>query len=169
MDISGPPGTFLLLCPSVHNSPENAHVAHLKEETTRRKEKFCSCDSVSCPSLMSSFSVSRVSRLIHGSARSSITDFFLSCSLFPHTQRHTLPPVTTHNMLDDTTDPILSNVRRIGLFNSRNDRVKVRSVLVTLIVQLKKTSCPGLMCEYKYKSTEPYILHLIKHVALQCP
>uniref|UniRef100_A0A8B9LSJ4 Glycogen [starch] synthase n=1 Tax=Astyanax mexicanus TaxID=7994 RepID=A0A8B9LSJ4_ASTMX len=41
------------------------------------------------------------------------------------TQRHSLPPVTTHNMLDDSTDPILSNVRRIGLFNSRNDRVKV--------------------------------------------
>lgn len=28
-------------------------------------------------------------------------------------------------MLDDSKDPILSNVRRIGLFNSRNDRVKV--------------------------------------------
>lgn len=40
-------------------------------------------------------------------------------------QRHSLPPVTTHNMLDDSTDPILSNVRRIGLFNSRNDRVKI--------------------------------------------
>lgn len=43
-------------------------------------------------------------------------------------QRHSLPPVTTHNMLDDSTDPILSNVRRIGLFNSRNDRVKVDNV-----------------------------------------
>uniref|UniRef100_A0AAY4AY03 Glycogen [starch] synthase n=1 Tax=Denticeps clupeoides TaxID=299321 RepID=A0AAY4AY03_9TELE len=41
------------------------------------------------------------------------------------TQRHTLPPVTTHNMLDDSTDQILANVRRIGLFNSRNDRVKI--------------------------------------------
>lgn len=41
------------------------------------------------------------------------------------TQRHSLPPVTTHNMLEDTVDPILSNVRRIGLFNSRNDRVKI--------------------------------------------
>ncbi|XP_061769165.1 glycogen [starch] synthase, liver isoform X1 [Nerophis ophidion] len=41
------------------------------------------------------------------------------------TQRHSLPPVTTHNMLDDSTDPILSNIRRIGLFNSRNDRIKV--------------------------------------------
>ncbi|GAA6078313.1 glycogen [starch] synthase, liver, partial [Tachysurus ichikawai] len=28
-------------------------------------------------------------------------------------------------MLDDSTDPILSNIRRIGLFNSRNDRVKI--------------------------------------------
>uniref|UniRef100_A0A3B5L249 Glycogen [starch] synthase n=1 Tax=Xiphophorus couchianus TaxID=32473 RepID=A0A3B5L249_9TELE len=41
------------------------------------------------------------------------------------TQRHSLPPVTTHNMLDDSEDPILFNVRRIGLFNSRNDRVKI--------------------------------------------
>ncbi|XP_026065312.1 glycogen [starch] synthase, liver-like [Carassius auratus] len=41
------------------------------------------------------------------------------------TQRNSLPPVTTHNMLDDSTDPILSNIRRIGLFNGRNDRVKI--------------------------------------------
>ncbi|XP_073418386.1 glycogen [starch] synthase, liver-like isoform X2 [Dendrobates tinctorius] len=41
------------------------------------------------------------------------------------TQRQSLPPVTTHNMLDDSADPILSTVRRIGLFNSRADRVKV--------------------------------------------
>uniref|UniRef100_A0A1A7WQQ7 Glycogen [starch] synthase n=1 Tax=Iconisemion striatum TaxID=60296 RepID=A0A1A7WQQ7_9TELE len=41
------------------------------------------------------------------------------------TQRQSLPPVTTHNMLDDSTDPILSSVRRTGLFNSRNDRVKI--------------------------------------------
>ncbi|MGH0134755.1 UNVERIFIED_CONTAM: hypothetical protein FKN15_006928 [Acipenser sinensis] len=40
-------------------------------------------------------------------------------------RRQSLPPVTTHNMLDDSTDPILSNIRRIGLFNSRTDRVKV--------------------------------------------
>uniref|UniRef100_A0A3P9LF45 Glycogen [starch] synthase n=1 Tax=Oryzias latipes TaxID=8090 RepID=A0A3P9LF45_ORYLA len=46
------------------------------------------------------------------------------------TQRHSLPPVTTHNMEDDSTDPILSNVRRIGLFNSRNDRVKVVKELI---------------------------------------
>ncbi|XP_077117527.1 glycogen [starch] synthase, liver isoform X1 [Ranitomeya variabilis] len=41
------------------------------------------------------------------------------------TQRQSLPPITTHNMMDDSADPILSTVRRIGLFNSRTDRVKV--------------------------------------------
>ncbi|NXS02378.1 GYS2 protein, partial [Oxylabes madagascariensis] len=40
------------------------------------------------------------------------------------TQRHTLPPVTTHNMIDDSNDPILNTIRRIGLFNNRTDRVK---------------------------------------------
>ncbi|XP_051247992.1 glycogen [starch] synthase, liver [Dicentrarchus labrax] len=52
-------------------------------------------------------------------------DFTIMKRAIYATQRHSLPPVTTHNMLDDTTDPILSNVRRIGLFNSRNDRVKI--------------------------------------------
>ncbi|XP_030920112.1 glycogen [starch] synthase, liver isoform X2 [Geospiza fortis] len=41
------------------------------------------------------------------------------------TQRHSLPPVTTHNMIDDSNDPILNTIRRIGLFNNRTDRVKV--------------------------------------------
>uniref|UniRef100_A0ACB8EVA3 Glycogen(Starch) synthase n=1 Tax=Sphaerodactylus townsendi TaxID=933632 RepID=A0ACB8EVA3_9SAUR len=41
------------------------------------------------------------------------------------TQRHSFPPVCTHNMLDDSTDPILNTIRRIGLFNSSSDRVKV--------------------------------------------
>ncbi|KAF7237638.1 Glycogen [starch] synthase, liver, partial [Varanus komodoensis] len=41
------------------------------------------------------------------------------------TQRQSLPPVTTHNMIDDSSDPILSTIRRIGLFNNRTDRVKV--------------------------------------------
>lgn len=52
-------------------------------------------------------------------------DFTIMKRAIYATQRHTLPPVTTHNMLDDLTDPILSNIRRIGLFNSRNDRVKI--------------------------------------------
>ncbi|XP_034298026.1 glycogen [starch] synthase, liver [Pantherophis guttatus] len=41
------------------------------------------------------------------------------------TQRQSLPPVTTHNMIDDSSDPILSTIRRIGLFNNRTDRIKV--------------------------------------------
>ncbi|KAM4748438.1 glycogen [starch] synthase, liver isoform 1-T1 [Rhinophrynus dorsalis] len=41
------------------------------------------------------------------------------------TQRQSLPPVTTHNMVDDSADPILNTIRRIGLYNSRTDRVKV--------------------------------------------
>ncbi|XP_034434306.1 glycogen [starch] synthase, liver [Hippoglossus hippoglossus] len=52
-------------------------------------------------------------------------DFSMMKRAIFSTQRQTLPPVTTHNMLDDATDPILSNIRRIGLFNSRNDRVKI--------------------------------------------
>uniref|UniRef100_A0A8C2Z741 Glycogen [starch] synthase n=1 Tax=Cyclopterus lumpus TaxID=8103 RepID=A0A8C2Z741_CYCLU len=52
-------------------------------------------------------------------------DFTIMKRAIYATQRHSLPPVTTHNMLDDSTDPILSNIRRIGLFNSRNDRVKI--------------------------------------------
>ncbi|XP_019513700.1 PREDICTED: glycogen [starch] synthase, muscle [Hipposideros armiger] len=42
------------------------------------------------------------------------------------TQRQSFPPVCTHNMLDDSSDPILTTIRRIGLFNSSADRVKVR-------------------------------------------
>uniref|UniRef100_A0A674F0T1 Glycogen [starch] synthase n=2 Tax=Salmo trutta TaxID=8032 RepID=A0A674F0T1_SALTR len=52
-------------------------------------------------------------------------DFTIMKRAIYATQRHTLPPVTTHNMLDDTSDPILANVRRIGLFNARIDRVKI--------------------------------------------
>jgi len=40
-------------------------------------------------------------------------------------KRNSLPPVTTHNMQDDATDPILNQIRRTQLFNKKNDRVKV--------------------------------------------
>jgi len=40
-------------------------------------------------------------------------------------RRHTLPPVITHNMVDDGSDPILSCIRRLHLFNDRMDRVKI--------------------------------------------
>ncbi|XP_054156895.1 glycogen [starch] synthase-like [Oppia nitens] len=40
-------------------------------------------------------------------------------------QRSSLPPISTHNMVDDHTDPVLSHIRRCRLFNDRSDRVKV--------------------------------------------
>jgi glycogen(starch) synthase len=40
-------------------------------------------------------------------------------------RRNSLPPVTTHNMADDAGDPILGQIRRVGLFNNSHDRVKI--------------------------------------------
>jgi glycogen(starch) synthase len=42
-------------------------------------------------------------------------------------QRDGLPPITTHNVVDDWNDPVLIAVRRCQLFNTIHDRVKVRS------------------------------------------
>merc|ERR1719410_2011438 len=36
-----------------------------------------------------------------------------------------LPPITTHNVVDDNLDPVLSSFRRCQLFNSKSDRVKI--------------------------------------------
>ena len=40
-------------------------------------------------------------------------------------QRPHLPPIVTHNVDEDATDPVLSHIRRVQLFNKREDRVKV--------------------------------------------
>lgn len=40
-------------------------------------------------------------------------------------QRSGHPPVTTHNVVDDWNDPVLSSVRRCHLFNTVHDRVKI--------------------------------------------
>ncbi|XP_066257630.1 glycogen [starch] synthase [Euwallacea similis] len=40
-------------------------------------------------------------------------------------QRDGLPPVTTHNIIDDWNDPVLCHVRRCNLFNTTHDRVKM--------------------------------------------
>lgn len=40
-------------------------------------------------------------------------------------QRDDMPPVTTHNIVDDWNDPVLAGVRRCHLFNTVNDRVKI--------------------------------------------
>ncbi|KAL3232302.1 Glycogen [starch] synthase isoform 1 [Nakaseomyces bracarensis] len=36
-----------------------------------------------------------------------------------------LPPIVTHNMADDSNDPILNQIRHVQLFNNHSDRVKV--------------------------------------------
>src|SRR5690606_29877839 len=40
-------------------------------------------------------------------------------------KRHNLPPIVTHNMVNDNDDPILNQLRRVRLFNDPSDRVKV--------------------------------------------
>ncbi|KAI9199547.1 glycogen synthase [Polychytrium aggregatum] len=40
-------------------------------------------------------------------------------------RRDTLPPIVTHNMVDDGKDPILNQIRQVQLFNSSSDRVKI--------------------------------------------
>ncbi|RAK79402.1 glycogen [starch] synthase [Aspergillus fijiensis CBS 313.89] len=40
-------------------------------------------------------------------------------------KRHGLPPIVTHNMVNDHEDPILNQIRRVQLFNHSSDRVKV--------------------------------------------
>ncbi|KAK8111892.1 glycogen synthase [Apiospora kogelbergensis] len=40
-------------------------------------------------------------------------------------KRHGLPPIVTHNMVNDSDDPILNQLRRVQLFNHPADRVKV--------------------------------------------
>ena len=41
-----------------------------------------------------------------------------------------LPPITTHNIVDDNLDPIMNAFRRCQLFNNHHDRVKVRIISV---------------------------------------
>ncbi|XP_018650791.1 glycogen synthase [Schistosoma mansoni] len=41
------------------------------------------------------------------------------------TQRNNLPPICTHNVVQDNIDLVLCNLRRCQLFNDRHDRVKV--------------------------------------------
>ncbi|GAN07371.1 family 3 glycosyltransferase [Mucor ambiguus] len=39
-------------------------------------------------------------------------------------KNHSLPPIVTHNMVDDGIDPIISQLRRLQLYNKSDDRVK---------------------------------------------
>jgi glycogen(starch) synthase len=38
---------------------------------------------------------------------------------------HGLPPIVTHNMVDDAHDPVLNGLRAVRLFNHKEDKVKV--------------------------------------------
>ncbi|XP_059170938.1 glycogen [starch] synthase-like [Physella acuta] len=40
-------------------------------------------------------------------------------------QRNSLPPICTHNVVDDSNDQVLNQIRRCSLFNNRHDRVKI--------------------------------------------
>lgn len=40
-------------------------------------------------------------------------------------KRSSYPPIVTHNMVDDSNDPILNKLRHVKLFNAPTDRVKV--------------------------------------------
>lgn len=40
-------------------------------------------------------------------------------------KRDSLPPIVTHNMIDDANDPILNQIRSVQLFNRKEDRVKI--------------------------------------------
>jgi glycogen(starch) synthase len=39
-------------------------------------------------------------------------------------KNHSLPPIVTHNMVDDGLDPIINQLRRLQLYNKSDDRVK---------------------------------------------
>ncbi len=45
-------------------------------------------------------------------------------------QRTTLPPITTHNVVDDISDEILNLIRKHKLFNHRDDKVSINTLLV---------------------------------------
>ncbi|KIV91922.1 glycogen [starch] synthase, variant 2 [Exophiala mesophila] len=40
-------------------------------------------------------------------------------------KRNSLPPIVTHNMVNDSEDPVLNQLRRVQMFNQSSDRVKV--------------------------------------------
>ncbi|KAI8993351.1 glycogen synthase [Pilobolus umbonatus] len=40
-------------------------------------------------------------------------------------KNQSLPPIVTHNMVDDGTDPIINQLRRLSLYNRSEDRVKI--------------------------------------------
>lgn len=68
----------------------------------------------------------------------------MSLSPYPIAQRTSLPPVITHNLVDDSKDEVLNYVRRLHLFNNRHDRVKV-----IFHPEFLNTSSPLLPMDYE--------------------
>uniref|UniRef100_A0A8C2X5J7 Glycogen [starch] synthase n=1 Tax=Cyclopterus lumpus TaxID=8103 RepID=A0A8C2X5J7_CYCLU len=71
------------------------------------------------------------------------------------TQRQCQPPICTHNMLEDSGDPILNCVRRIGLFNSSADRVKVRPACTVMGIPSISTNLSGFGCFMEEHIADP--------------
>ena len=78
-------------------------------------------------------------------------------------QRNSLPPIVTHNVVEDSSDPVLSNFRRCQLFNNRHDRVKVRCVALcmTTLSRQKRTFCECLRLYFIRNSWARPVLCLV--------
>uniref|UniRef100_A0A8K9URN5 Glycogen [starch] synthase n=1 Tax=Oncorhynchus mykiss TaxID=8022 RepID=A0A8K9URN5_ONCMY len=88
-------------------------------------QKMCvRLESIQTPQLFPHF-VRLLGQLPDVSKMLSKDDFTMMKRAIFATQRQCQPPICTHNMLEDSNDPILTCIRRIGLFNSSADRVKV--------------------------------------------
>ena len=61
-------------------------------------------------------------------------------------QRSNLPPIVTHNVINDATDPVLEAFRRCHLFNHSEDKVKVSiAVELKLAINYNYTTQKNLM------------------------
>ena len=57
------------------------------------------------------------------------TKFFHDINEFPNfLGASSMPPITTHNIVDEHNDPVMNAFRRCQLFNNHYDRVKVSFV-----------------------------------------
>uniref|UniRef100_A0A2C9LGV2 Glycogen [starch] synthase n=1 Tax=Biomphalaria glabrata TaxID=6526 RepID=A0A2C9LGV2_BIOGL len=78
------------------------------------------------PVLLNEFVVDAImiiARLTVNSNMSKCNNSF--CVLILFCQRNSLPPICTHNVVEDSNDQVLNQIRRCSLFNNRHDRVKI--------------------------------------------
>ncbi len=69
-------------------------------------------------------------------------------------KRTGLPPIVTHNMIDDASDVILNHLRRLQMFNTPEDRVKV-------------VFHPEFICTYLASQEKNAILEILKSIFIQ--